>query len=467
MHHQVGRQPVDGLTTRLKTRCYALALIYFCLSPLAAAAENESSAAAGQAARPTGKFWPQWRGPLGTGQGVEADPPIEWSEDRNVRWKLRLPGLGHSTPIVWNDRVFVTAAVPYGTPVPPQPDRAPGAHDNLPVTRRQMYVVLAIDRTKGQVLWQRTLAKALPHEGGHYTGSLASASPVTDGTRLFAHFGSRGLYCLDFSGRTLWQFQFGEMQTKHGHGEGSSPVVYGNTLVVNWDHEGQSFAAALDTATGKQIWKVARNEVTSWATPIVVRHAGQAQVIISGTERVRGYDLKSGRVLWECGGLSRNIVASPVAADGMVFAASSYDTRALLAIRLNGARGDITGTTQVAWGRRRGTPYVPSPLLYKDTLYFLSHYQGILSRVRTVSGEERTGPLRLNGIRNVYASPVAAADRVYITDLDGTTLVISHKESPAILARNRLQDSFSASAALVGNELFLRGQKSLYCLGKQ
>jgi len=467
MQHQTGPKPVVGVSMRRKTTRCLLALTCWCLSPVSAPAGNDTPADAGQATRLAGKFWPQWRGPLGTGQGVEADPPIEWSEDRNVRWKLRLRGLGHSTPIVWSDRVFVTAAVPYGTPVPPKPDRAPGAHDNLPVTRRHMYVVLAIHRTKGQVAWQRTLAKALPHEGGHYTGSLASASPVTDGTRVFAHFGSRGLYCLDFEGRTQWQFQFGEMQTKHGHGEGSSPVVYGNTLVVNWDHEGQSFAAALDTATGKQIWKVARNEVTSWATPIVVSHAGQAQVIISGTQRVRSYDLSSGRVLWECGGLSRNIVASPVSAKGMVFAASSYDTRALLAIRLDGARGDITGTKQVAWGRRRGTPYVPSPLLYKDTLYFLSHYQGILSRVRTISGEERTGPIRLNGIRNVYASPVAAADRVYITDRDGTTLVISHAESPTVLARNTLQDSFSASAALVGNELFLRGQKFLYCIGRQ
>ena len=247
----------------------------------------------------------------------------------------------------------------------------------------------------------------------------------------------------------------------------SSPALHGDTLIINWDHEGQSFVTALDKRTGKRRWRVARNEVTSWATPIVVEQGGRPQVIISGTKRVRGYDLTTGNVVWECAGLSRNVVASPVAADGMVYAGSSYDTRAMLAIRLEGARGDITGTDQVVWTRRRGTPYVPSPLLYGDSLYFLRHYQGILSRVSAKSGQDQGGPFRLGGIGNVYASPVGAANRVYISDRDGKTLVISHEESPKILAANRLNDSFSASAAVVGRELFLRGQKYLYCIAEE
>ena len=187
---------------------------------------------------------------------------------------------------------------------------------------------------------------------------------------------------------------------------------------------------ALDKRTGKQRWRVDRDEDTSWATPIVVEHAGKAQVIVPGTNRLRGYDLANGRVIWECGGLSSNIVASPVAADGVVYAGSSYDTRALLAIRLDGAKGDITGTRQVVWTRIRGTPYVPSPLLYGDSLYFLTHYQGILSRVDAKTGEDRPGPVRLDGIDNVYASPVAAAGRIYVTDLDGATMVMSHGDTP-------------------------------------
>lgn len=411
--------------------------------------------------------WPYWRGPLATGVAPHAEPPLEWSEDKNVRWKTPLPGLGHSTPIVWGDRVFLTTAIPSGQPFDPIYDRAPGSHDNLPVTHLHEFAIIALDRRDGKILWQRAIQKKMPHEGGHQTGSLASNSPVTDGQHVFAHFGSRGLYCVDFNGEVKWQIDLGQMQSLHGHGEGSSPVLHGNALIVNWDHEGQSFVVALDKQTGKQLWKVLRQEVTSWASPIIVEHRGVPQVIVSGTNRVRGYDLATGRVIWECGGLSSNVVASPVSADGMVYVGSSYDKRALLAIRLEGAIGDITNTKQVAWNRFRGTPYVPSPLLYGESLYFLTHYQGVLTRLQAQTGEDRPGAFRLPGITDIYASPVGAANRVYVTDRDGTTIVISHGEIPRVLAMNRLDDQFSASAAIAGREIFLRGAKALYCIAEK
>jgi outer membrane protein assembly factor BamB len=408
--------------------------------------------------------WAAWRGPLGTGVAPRGEPPLEWGEGKNVRWKVEVPGLGHSTPIVWGDHVFLTTAVPSGEPLPPIESKAPGAHDGVPVTHRHQFVALAIDRSNGKVLWQRMLKEALPLEGGHYTASLASASPATDGELVIASFGSYGIYALDFNGTEVWKADLGSMQILHGHGEGSSPVLHGDTLILNWDHEGQSFVAALDKRSGKERWKVLRDEVTSWATPIVIDHEGRPQVIVSGTKRIRGYDLASGKVIWECGGLSTNVVASPVAGGGMVFAGSSYDTRALLAIRLDGASGDITGTDKIVWRKSRGTPYVPSPLLYGEALYFLTHYQGIISRVDARTGAERPGPIRLEEVRNVYASPVGAVGRVYVTDLDGLTLVLEDGERPRVLARNRLDDGFSASAAIAGRELFLRGRRSLYCL---
>lgn len=411
-------------------------------------------------------YWPQWRGPLGTGVAPDANPPVQWSEDENVRWKVQLPGLGHSTPIVWQDRVYVTCAEPCDDPVAPFYSKAPGAHDNLPVTSHQRFVVLAIDRGNGKIVWQRNVREALPHEGGHYTASFASNSPVTDGQHVFACFGSYGIFCLDRSGTVVWQLDVGDMQSRHGHGEGSSPVLYGDLLVINWDHEGKSFVVALDKETGRQRWKVKRDEVTSWATPIVVQHADSPQLIVSGTHRVRGYDLSDGRVLWECGGLSRNIVASPVASDGMVYVGSSYDTRAMLAITLDGARGDITGTDKVVWSRSQRTPYVPSPLLYDNKLYFLRHYQGILTRLDAKTGKETIGPFRLSGIQNIYASPVGAANRVYVTDLNGVTAVFSHDEILRPLSLNHLEDSFSASAAIAGSDLFLRGRRHLYCLAE-
>ena len=413
------------------------------------------------------RYWPQWRGPLGNGVAPHAKPPVEWNEKKNIRWKTTLPGRGHSTPVVWGDRLFLTTAVPFGEKLKPRYSGAPGAHDNLPVTQRHKFIALAVNRGNGKILWQKTLHSALPHEGAHDTGSLASHSPVTDGKRLYVCFGSYGLYCLDLEGNLKWRADLGKMQTKHGHGEGSSPVLAGDALIVNWDHEGQSKVVAFDKRTGKERWTVKRREVTSWSTPIVITHKGKLQVVIPGTSRVRAYDPANGKVLWECGGLSANIVASPVAADGMVFIGSSYVRRALLAIRLDGAKGDITGSKHVVWNRRRSTPYVPSPLLYRGALYFLSHYQGVLTRVDAKTGKDRPGSMRLGSIRNVYSSPVAADGRVYVTDLDGTTMVISSADRPKVLARNRLDDSFSATAVIVGKELYLRGTKSLYCIAEK
>jgi outer membrane protein assembly factor BamB len=411
--------------------------------------------------------WAQWRGSLATGVAPNAKPPLEWSETKNIRWKTELPGKGHSTPIVWGDQIFLTTAIPYGDPIKPRFVR-PGAHDNFGMTYRHEFVVLSVSRTTGKVLWQQTMLKAAPLEAGHVSGSLASASPVTDGERVFAFFSTYGLYCLDTNGKLIWKKDLGEMHSKHGHGEGSSPVLHGDTLIVNWDHEEQSFVVALDKRTGKQLWRVARSEDTSWATPIVVEHQGKPQVIVPGTNRIRGYDLASGEVIWECGGLSSNVVASPVYANGVVYSGSSYDTRAMLAIKLDGAKGDITETKQVLWFRRRGTPYVPSPLLYGDSLYNLQHYQGVVVRIDIKTGEEQGDPIRLPAIRNVYSSPVAAANRIYITSRDGITQVISHgDQTPRILATNHLEDTFSASAALVGNEMFLRGEKRLYCIAEK
>ena len=411
--------------------------------------------------------WPQWRGPLGTGVAPHADPPLEWSESQNIRWKVALPGKGHSTPVVWGDRIFVTAAVPYGEAVEPTPSGAVNGHDELPITQRHKFVVTALNRSDGEILWERTVRDELPHAGGHHTASLASNSPVTDGEHLFAFFGSYGLYCLTLDGEPVWEKDLGRMHTLHGHGEGSSPALYDDTLVINWDHEGQSFVVAFDKRTGEERWRVFRDRASSWTTPIVVEDGGTPQVIVSGSRDVRGYDLATGRLIWECGGLSvENVVASPVAGDGMVFSGSSYDQQSMLAIRFRGAEGDLTGTERVVWTRVQGAPYVPTPLLYGESLYFIRHFQGILTRVNARTGEDRPGPLRLQGLGYVFASPVGAEGRVYITDRDGTTLVLSDEDNPQLLATNRLDDSFSASAALVDAQLFLRGERYLYCISE-
>ena len=409
--------------------------------------------------------WAQWRGPLASGVSPTANPPTEWSETKNVRWKVPLPGKAHSSPIVFGDRVFVMAAVPVGPAQKPVFDSAPGVHDSVPVTHRHQFVVLALNRKDGKILWQKSVHEEFPHEGGHVTGSLASNSPTTDGERLYAFFGSHGLYCLDLNGEVKWQKDLGKMHTLHAHGEGSSPVIFGDTLIVCWDHEADSFLYALDKRTGQVRWKVPRDEKTSWSTPLVVEFEGKPQVIVSATKRVRGYDLATGVRLWECAGLTDNVVSSPVYTGGIVIAGNSYYQQAMVAIRLAGAKGDITGTTNVAWTLNRLTPYVPSPLLYDNTLYFIRHNQNIISRLEPATGRPLGEPLRLEGIRDfIFSSPVAAAGRIYVTGRDGTTVVLRHDHENATLAINHLDDSFSASAALVDRELYLRGEQFLYCI---
>ncbi|MCR9198369.1 MAG: PQQ-like beta-propeller repeat protein [Planctomycetaceae bacterium] len=408
--------------------------------------------------------WLSWRGPLSTGEAPDATPPKQWSEDENVAWKTRLPGLGHSSPVVVGDRVFVTTAIAFGPKLPPVPVVAEGAHDNLDVTQRHRFVVLALDRSTGKILWQTTVHEALPHEGGHNTASLASASPVSDGQRLYAYFGSFGLFALDFDGNILWERQPGKLQTKHAHGEGASPALADGVLVVNVDHEEQSFVEAFDVETGKTLWKAFRNEVTSWASPLVTKVDGRWQVIAAGTDRIRAYDLKTGKVLWLCGGLSANVVATPVAHDGILIAASSYDTRAMVAVDLKNASGDITGSKHVLWATTQRTPYVPSMLLVDGHVYFLRHYQNILSRRDIKTGAELAGPFRLPGVRNVYASLVAADGCIYVADLDGRTLVMTHGKNPTLVAMNVLDDRFAATPAPAGSQLFLRGHEYLYCI---
>lgn len=449
--------------------------------------------------------WPQWRGPLASGVAPDANPPVEWSESKNIKWKVPLPGGGSSTPIVWGDRVFVTAAINTGkrvetaataTAQPPNPpaareapkgppggDRAqqrprpddPGGKGG-PGGRRgggyfggampaevHQFVVLCLDRGTGRTLWQQVAREEVPHEGHHPTGTFASASPVTDGKLLFVFFGSRGLYCYDLDGSLKWQQDLGDMRTIMGFGEGASPALRGDVLVVNWDHEGEDFIAALDKRTGQTLWKTPREERTSWATPLIVEHAGKPQVIVPASARTRSYDLATGKLLWECAGLTSNVIPSPVVGHGLVFVTSGYRGHSLQAIKL-GRTGDLTGTDAIAWSLNRSTPYVPSPLLYGSRLYFLKLNDATLSACSAEDGKPLYEEQRLEGIRGVYASPVAAAGRVYIAGRDGGVVVIKDSDHFEVLAANKLHEGIDASPVLVDNEILLRGKQHLYCI---
>lgn len=410
--------------------------------------------------------WPQWRGPLATGMAPHADPPLKWDAKTNIKWKAALPGRGSSTPIVWGNKVFVQAAEDTGRLAAdkdlPKADPTFNKKTKAPRTYYR-FLVLCLDRNSGKILWRKTACERVPHEGHHPSHSYAAFSPVTDGKRVYALFGSQGLYGYNLEGKLLWQRDLGRMETRLGWGEGGSPVVHGDTLLVNWDHEGKDFLLALHAADGTDRWKVDRDEPTSWSTPLVVDYKGKAQVIVSATGRVRSYELDTGKQVWECGGQTVNVIPSPVAAGGVVYCVSGYKGAAAVAIPLDSS-GDVTGTKKVLWRYDRGTPYVPSPLLAGNRLFFTQRNDPILTSLDIKTGKPVIGRARLPGLTDLYASPAGAKDRIYLVGRDGTTLVIRRADKLEVLATNRLDDDIDASPVLVGRQLLLRSHRHLYCI---
>jgi len=408
------------------------------------------------------QYWPQWRGPDGTGVSKQAKPPAVWSETRNIRWKKEIPGRGAGTPVIWGNLLFISTAVP----VDVTGDAAHASRGNAPGSHK--YIVLALDRKDGRVVWERVAREDAPHEGTHGDwGTWASPSVVTDGAHVIASFESRGIYAYDMKGAPVWQKDLGDKKMRNQFGEGTSPALYGNTLVVVWDHQGESFITALDKRTGEERWRTARDEIDSWATPLVVTVNGRAQVVTSAMKQVRSYDLETGKLIWYGAGTTMNPIPSPVAADGFVILTAGFRGNNLKAVRLADAKDDITNTPALVWTLDRDTPYVPSPLLYDGILYLLKSNNGILSAFDAKTGKPHYQVTRLDGAPNVFASPVGAAGRVYIPGQEGTTVVLKHGPTFEVLAQNKLDDGFNASPALVESEIYLRGFKSLYCIAEK
>ncbi len=410
--------------------------------------------------------WPSLRGPLNTGVAPGANPPIEWSEEKNVLWKVELEGTGHASPAVWGDRVYVLSAVN----TEPRTDAAPppssdGRPPRAQPTQLHEFVVTAYDLGSGTRVWRTVVREEVPHESLHPTASQASASPVTDGEYIWAFFGSRGLYCLDLAGKVLWEADFGTQNTRNEFGEGSTPLVHADRIVVNWDHEGDSFIVALNKRTGEEVWRRSRDEPSSWSTPIVLKDGDRDLVVVSAANRVRAYDLASGEELWQAGGLGLNVIPTPVADDQTVWVMSGWREAHGMAIRYPGARGDVTGTERVLWETGEGLSYVPSSVLVDGRIYFFQRFSGILSCYALSTGEPCYDRQRIQAFENIYASPVAAGDRIYTVSRDGEAVVFRAGDKFEILARNQLDDGFNATPAIVDDMLVLRGDRYLYAIG--
>jgi len=389
--------------------------------------------------------WGHWRGPVGNGS-TTGSPPTEWSATKNVKWKTLIPGSGSGSPIVWDEKVFVVTSVP-----------ATKGSEKL------QFQVYCIDRQTGDTLWRQTAVEATPHQATHSTNNHASASPCTDGQHVYAHFGSRGIYCYTMDGQLVWKRDLGDMETRNSFGEGSSPTLAGDLIIVPWDHEGPSALYALNKLTGETVWETKRDEPTCWSTPLIVDYQGKQQVVMNGEKFARGYDLQTGKEIWRCSGQTQRPCASAVAMNGLVYVGSGFRGAFLGAFNLK-SRGDITGTKMVTWKLDRDTPDVASPTLSGNRLYFYKGKSGQLSCVDAITGKPFYLAERVSGMSSTYASPVAAGGKVYLTDRNGTIVVIEDNEKLKVLSINSIDETVDATPAIVGNELFIRGEKHLFCI---
>ena len=415
-------------------------------------------------------YWPNWRGPNSDGVAVSGNPPIEWSETKNVKWKVPIPGSGDSTPVVWGDKIFVTTAVPESAESPratatPEPGRrgpptVPAPSGNI------LFNLMCLNRGTGELIWQQTVRREIPHEGHHPDSSLASYSPVTDGELIWVSFGSRGLHCYDLDGKFIWNADLTTMHTRNGFGEGSSAALAGDAVVVVADHEGDSKIFAFNKRTGELLWEKDRDEPTSWATPLAIDVNGVTQVVTVATNYTRSYNAATGELIWQCSGMTVNSIPSPVVGFGNVYCASGYRGSALQAIEI-GATGDVSESDTIVWEVNKDTPYVTSPLLYGDRIYVTRGLGPDISCFDAKTGKPIFERQKLEGIRQIYASPIGAADRVYVMGRRGTAKVLANSGKFEVLATNVLDDSFDGSPVVVGDELYLKGDHYLYCIAEK
>lgn len=454
----------------IKRDCLCLGLILFvCLHSLAGSPATAITTPADEA------NWPQWRGPNASGVSTERNLPTEWSETKNVQWKTEIPGRGHSSPIIWGKKIFLTTSIE--GPV------IPGAKAATHIRRGEEYrhpdsvggdhsytiKLLCLDRDSGKILWDRTAYDGTVYDDRHRKNTFASATPVTDGKYVWTLFDAEGVYCYDFDGKLVWKTSLGKF-AKMGMGNGMSPVLYENLVILQCDQEDGgpgSFIAALDKLTGKEVWRVPRTQRKTWATPVLVRYEQRTELIASGAESTVSYDPATGKELWRSEGVVSHAIPSAVTGHGMVFVSggSSGQPKLAIGIRLGGS-GNLKGTAYVVWKHNKGTAYVPSPILYGDYLYLMTD-GGIITCLEAKTGEVKYEGGRVPIPATFSSSPVAFDDKILLTSEDGDTFVVKAGPVFEVIRTNSLGEPVFASIAISTGKLFIRGARHLYCIAKE
>jgi outer membrane protein assembly factor BamB len=418
--------------------------------------------------------WPQWRGPAGQAISTDSRVPLEWSATENVLWKTPIPGRGHSQPIVWGNRVFLTTAiegdvVPGAAAVKHMDEGKEFLHpDAVGADKKHTFKVLALDADSGKLLWERTAWEGTPYDDRHKKSSYAAPTPVTDGRLVYAYFGAEGLYAYDFDGKLAWTAVPGKIATL-GLAVGTSPLLHGDLVILQCDEDnGQnSFVVAYDKKTGKEAWRVARPVQVSWSTPVIVeaREPARAELVTTGSEWVIAYDPATGKELWRTKGVASNVIPSAVTAPDLVIVSAGYPEKVAMAIRPGGS-GDLTGTSRILWKYTKGTAYVPSPILVGDYVYLVTD-KGLVTCLDARTGEVKYEGGRVPVPATFTASPVAVDGRLVWVSEDGDAYVIKPGPVHEVVRTNPLGEAVYASPAIAQGRLFLRGAQHLYCIGKK
>jgi outer membrane protein assembly factor BamB len=430
-------------------------------------------AALASAAPPQDAAWPQWRGPGGLGVSTDTNAPLQWSPERNIAWKTEIPGRGHSSPVVAGNRVFVTTSI-RGAHVPGRKapvhlgyDLKPGyVHpDSVDVDYRHTLKVIAIDARTGAIAWERTAYDGVMFDDRHRKNTFASSTIATDGKLLYAFFESAGLYCYDMNGTLKWHRSLGPV-IKAGLGPGTSPVIHEGLVILQCDQEmgDGSFLVALDRFTGEEVWRIARQNRRSWATPILVRAAGRVELIASGAEAVVAYDPATGKELWRANGVQSHPIPSPVAGHGLVFVTAGSQAKRAYAFKLGGS-GNLADSAHVAWHYAKGTAYVPSPILHGRYLYLMTD-KGLLTCLDAITGEVQYEGGRVPVPATFTASPIAVGDRLLLTSEDGDTFVVKAGPVHEVVATNPIGEPVYASLAVAGGTIFIRGDRHLFAISR-
>lgn len=420
--------------------------------------------------------WPSFRGPQATGIAEGHPTPVEWNAEtgKNILWKTPIPGLGVSSPVTWGDRIFVTTAVSGD----PSAGLRHGLYGDVEPSKdlsKHTWHVYALDRKTGKIVWERTAHEGTPRSKRHTKASQASASPATDGKHVAAWFGSEGLFVYDFDGNLLWKKNLGVISVgwfydpDYEWGVASSPIIYKDVVILQVDRQKDSFIAAFRLKDGAEVWRTSRDEIPSWSTPTVVEGA-RPQIVASATNFIRGYDPVTGKELWRLGRNSEIMVATPFAAHGLVFVVGGYPPiRPIYAIRPGGS-GDLSlkeGQTShefLAWSKREGGSYMPTPIVYGDHLYIVQN-NGVLTAYDARSGE-RVYQQRVGDKPGAYsASPVAADGKIYFTSEDGEVFVIRAGAKYELLGANPMGEVLMATPAISEGVLYIRGLTHLYAVG--